>query len=128
MIGDIYLVVNDVIASLRETTTDGDALDMVGLFAPWGEDVTYAVGDRIRYEDILYKCVQSHTSQSDWTPDITKALWTVVSIDEFPQWVQPTGAQDAYMAGDKVSHNEKHWISDVDANVWEPPTMWSEVI
>ena len=76
---------------------------------------------------IYYKCVQSHTSQSDWTPDLTPALWTVVSIDEFPAWVQPTGVQDAYNKGDKVSHLEKHWISDVDANVWEPPTMWSEV-
>ena len=108
--------------------SDEDALEGIELYPLWKTDTAYQIGDRIRYEDVLYKCVQSHTSQSDWTPDVTKALWTVVSIDEFPEWVQPTGAQDAYMAGDKVSHNEKHWVSTMDYNVYEPSVYgWSEV-
>ena len=52
--------------------------------------------------------------------DATPALWVVVSIDEYPEWVQPTGAHDAYNIGDKVTHNGKTWVSDVDNNVWEP--------
>ena len=44
------------------------------------------------------------------------------------EWKQPTGAQDAYSKGDKVSHSSKHWVSDYDANVWEPGVYgWSEV-
>lgn len=107
---------------------DENALDGIELFPLWKVGAAYAVGDRIRHNDVLYKCVQAHTSQADWTPDVTPALWTQVSLDEWPEWRQPTGAQDAYVAGDKVTHNEKHWTSDVDANVWEPGVYgWTEV-
>ena len=107
--------------------TDEDALEAVELFPAWEENTAYTVGERIRYNSTLYRCVQAHTSQSDWTPDQTPALWTAVSLDEWPEWVQPTGAQDAYRIGDKVSHNDKHWISEVDGNVWEPGVYgWSE--
>ena len=107
--------------------TDEDALQAVELYPAWQTGTAYTVDERIRYNSTLYRCVQSHTSQADWTPDATPALWTVVSLDEWPEWVQPTGAQDAYAKGDKVSHNEKHWISEVDANVWEPGIYgWSE--
>lgn len=116
------------IEKLAETLTDEEGLQFVDLFVNWLTDTTYAIGDRVKYNDVLYKCVQAHTSQSDWTPDLTPALWTVVSIEEWPEWVQPTGAQDAYMTGDKVSHNEKHWISTADNNVWEPGVYgWEEV-
>ena len=108
---------------------DEDALLAPELFAFWRPDTQYEVGDRRRYHDILYTCIQVHTSQSDWTPDITSALWKVTSLDEWPEWIQPTGAHDAYHAGDKVSHNEKHWISDIDTNIWEPGVYgWSEVV
>ena len=52
--------------------------------------------------------------------DMREALWTRISVDEYPEWVQPTGTHDAYAHGDKVSHSDKHWTSDVDSNVWEP--------
>ena len=107
---------------------DKDALDGIELYAQWEPWLAYAVGDRRRYEDTLYRCVQAHTSQDDWTPDVTPALWVIVSLNEFPEWIQPTGAQDAYNVGDKVSHNGKHWISNVNANVWEPGVYgWDEV-
>ena len=99
---------------------DESALSGVELFPEWKADTAYSVGDRVRDNNVLYKCVQAHTSQSDWRPSITPALWVVVSLDEWPEWVQPTGAQDAYNIGDKVSHNDQHWTSIVDANVWEP--------
>ena len=110
--------------------TDEDALQAVELYPAWQAGTAYTVDERVRYNSTLYRCVQAHTSQADWTPDATPALWTVVSLDEWPEWVQPTGAQDAYAKGDKVSHNEKHWISEVDGNVWEPGiygNLWSEV-
>ena len=108
---------------------DKTALDGIELFPKWTATppMTYEVGDRVRHEDTLYKCVQAHTSQDNWTPDLTPALWVEVSIEEFPEWVQPSGAHDAYNKGDKVSHNGKHWQSSIDANVYEPPTMWDEI-
>jgi hypothetical protein len=109
--------------------TDEDALDAVELYPIWQINTAYAVSDRIRHDGILYRCVQSHTSQADWTPDKTPALWTVVSLDEWPEWVQPTGAQDAYALGAKVSHKDAHWTSDYDNNTWEPSVYgWNEVV
>ena len=108
---------------------DIDALDAVELFPNWKTDIEYTVGDRVRYEDTLYKCLTAHTSQSTWTPPDSPSLWVRVDDPhiEWPEWVQPVGSTDAYAKGAKVSHNNKHWISDVDANVWEPGVaMWTE--
>ncbi len=99
---------------------DDEAIVTPEMFPKWKTGTAYNVNDRRCYGETLYKCVQAHTSQDDWTPDITPALWTVVSIEEWPEWRQPTGAQDAYMTGDKVSHNGLHWVSTADNNVWEP--------
>ena len=109
-----------LIEKAAESLTDEEALSGVELYAEWKPGVDYSVGDRRRDGNVLYKCVQSHTSQSDWRPSITPALWTVVSLEEWPEWVQPTGAHDAYNTGDKVTHNDNHWVSAVDSNVWEP--------
>lgn len=109
--------------------TDTDALEAVELFPAWTVGKAYAVKDRARYDGVLYECVQGHVSQDDWTPDATPALWKAVADPavEWPEWVQPAGAHDAYNAGDKVSHNEKHWVSDADNNVWEPGVYgWTE--
>ena len=107
---------------------DEDALQGIELFPLWKDDAEYALGDRIRYADILYKCVQAHTAQPSWTPDLTPALWVRVSIDEYPEWIQPLGSEDAYRIGDKVSHNGKHWVSTIDYNVYEPGVAgWDEV-
>ena len=116
------------INKLIDTLDDETALEVTDLFEPWQSGKAYAADDRVKYEELLYRCVQAHTAQDDWTPDATPALWTRVSVEEWPEWVQPTGAQDAYAMGDKVSHNEKHWVSDYDANIWEPGVFgWTEV-
>lgn len=118
-----------LIEQLSVSLNDETALTAVELFPEWNSTKSYLIGDRIKYENILYKCVQAHTAQADWIPPMTPALWTQVSIDEWPEWKQPTGAQDAYMTGDKVSHNELHWVSTTDNNVWEPGVYgWEEVV
>ena len=107
--------------------TDEQAETVTVLFPKWETGIAYKVGDRRQYDGLLYKCVQAHTSQSDWTPDVVPALWVRTSTEEWPEWIQPTGAHDAYNKGDKVSHNEKHWVSDIDANVYEPGVYgWTE--
>lgn len=107
---------------------DEDALTGIELFPAWKSGHAYATDERIRYGEKLYRCVQAHTSQEDWTPDATPALWVLVSLDEWPEWVQPTGAHDAYQTGDKVSHNGQHWQSTMDANIWEPGVYGWEVV
>ena len=109
--------------------TDEDALQAVELFPQWVTGHAYAVNERLQYKNVLYRVVQAHTSQADWTPDITPALFVVVSLDEWPEFVQPTGAHDAYKKGDKITFNGKHYISLIDANVYSPtayPAGWQE--
>ena len=119
----------ELIIKASTSLSDTDALEAVELFPKWSATLTYDVGDRVRFGNTLYKCLTAHQSQDSWTPDVSPSLWVRVDDPsvEFPEWIQPTGATDAYAKGAKVSHNGKHWISDVDGNVWEPPTMWSEV-
>lgn len=103
---------------------DEDALEAVELFPAWAADTEYTLNQRIRYADKLYKCVQAHTSQADWTPPDTPALWTEVpKPGEIPVWRQPTGAQDAYMTGDKVHYPDKDgpvYRSIMDYNTYAP--------
>ena len=107
--------------------TDEEAETVTALFPDWEDGKAYAVGDRVKYDGLLYRCVQAHTSQSDWAPDVTPALWVRTSTEEWPEWIQPQGSHDAYNTGDKVSHNDKHWISEMDSNVYEPGVYgWAE--
>ena len=109
--------------------TDEDALQAVELFPQRVTGHAYIVGERLQYNGVLYRVVQAHTSQADWTPDITPALFVVVSLDEWPEFVQPTGAHDAYNKGDKVTFEGKHYISLIDGNVYSPaayPAGWQE--
>ena len=117
-------------AILELNQDDATVLGNIELYAMWQSGKAYTVGERIQYGDKLYKCVQAHTSQDDWTPDVTPALWVVVSVEEWPEFIHPTGAHDAYNKGDKVTYNGKHYISLIDANTYshdEYPAGWAEV-
>ena len=109
-----------LIEQLAVTLDDETALTGVELFPAWVVGKAYAVNDRAQYNGTLYKCVQAHTSQADWMPSATPALWVVVSVDEYPEWVQPTGAHDAYNIGDKVTYNGQHYVCTSNANVYAP--------
>ena len=108
------------IETAASTMTDEAALTAVELFPAWAIGKAYAVNDRAQYNGTLYKCIQAHTSQADWMPSATPALWKTVSLDEYPEWVQPTGAHDAYNIGDKVTYNGQHYVCTSNANVYAP--------
>ena len=119
------------IESMAETLDDEKALEVVELFPVWRADRSYKMGDRVRYNDILYKCLINHTSQSDWIPETSISLWARVLIPDpevVPEWEQPSST-NPYMIGDKVRHNDKVWISTIDYNVYEPGVYgWDEVV
>ena len=108
---------------------DNTALRMVEFYPEWEADTDYAAGFKVQHNGTLYKCLTAHTSQADWTPDAAPSLWAKVLIPDetvIPAWEQP-GATNAYMQGDKVTHNGKTWVSDVDNNVWMPGVYgWTE--
>ncbi|MBQ6160407.1 MAG: alpha-amylase [Oscillospiraceae bacterium] len=111
--------------------SDADALEGVELFGLWsGNGTAYAEGARVRYGGVLYRCLQTHSSQAGWSPEAAPSLWARVLIpapEEIPEWEQPDST-NAYALGDRVRHNGKTWISDLDGNVWEPGVYgWSEL-
>lgn len=118
-----------VVLAENGTIDDVTAGEHTDLFSPWEVGITYKAGDMRQYDNSLYRCVQAHTSQEDWTPDAAVSLWARVSDPtvEFPDWAQPVGAHDAYDTGDKVTCDGKRWISTVDGNVWRPGVYgWEE--
>ena len=128
--GETHEALRPYIEKAAASLDDNDAVNAVKLFPTWTIGVSVTVGERYQYADKLYKCLQAHTTQADWKPDDSPSLWVGISdpAEEWPEWSQPVGSTDAYAKGAKVSHNGKHWTSDVDANVWEPGVYgWSEV-
>lgn len=118
------------IVKLRESATDKLASEAVPIYPAWKAGKSYAVGDRIRYNDILYKVLQAHTSQEDWAPDVAVSLFAKVLISDpniIPEWEQPNST-NPYKKGDKVTHKGSTWVSTLDNNVWEPGAYgWTEV-
>ena len=108
------------------------------VYPAWTVNTAYAVGDIISYgtngvgDPQLYKVVQAHTSQAQWTPDATPSLYDAFGLDEsgYPLWAQPSGAHDAYNVGDIVNYNGKLYKSTINGNVWSPdvyPAGWELV-
>ena len=110
------------------TLPEKQALEVAAMYPKWEAGRAYAVGDILQHgvnsvgDPQLYRVVQAHNSQADWLPEATPALYDAFGLDEqgYPVWSQPTGAHDAYNAGDVVSHNGTLYQSLVDGNVWEP--------
>ena len=126
--------IREMIEKASASLPDADAIEAAELFPTWAVGVAYYVGERVQYDGKLYKVVQAHTSQADWTPPAVPALFTeVAKPGEIPVWKQPTGAQDAYNKGDKVWYpdvNTTVYESVIDSNVWSPndyPQGWKVV-
>lgn len=126
--------IREMIEKASTSLPDEDAIEAAELFPAWSVGVAYSVGERVQYDGKLYKVVQAHTSQADWTPPTVPALFTeVAKPGEIPVWKQPTGAQDAYNKGDKVWYpdvNTTVYESVIDSNVWSPndyPQGWKVV-
>lgn len=112
--------------------TDAEALEMRSLYPEWCADVEYQAGYYLQYKGVLYKVLQGHTSQADWTPDKAVSLYVNVADpqDPYPPYKAPTGAQDAYKKGDGVTFEGKHYRSKIDGNVHSPaeyPAGWEIV-
>lgn len=110
------------------TLSDEQAMEIATVYDEWQPDKQYAQGVYLTYGtngvgDVqLYKVAQAHTSQADWTPDKTAALYTPIGLDDdgYPVWSQPTGAHDAYNIGDVVDHDGVLYESQIDGNTTVP--------
>lgn len=114
------------------------AMEVATIYDPWVCEKLYKTGEFITYgtnsvgDPQLYKVITGHTSQADWTPDVSTSLFSPIGLDDsgYPVWSQPTGAHDAYNTGDIVNYNGKLYESTIDGNVYSPdayPAGWKEV-
>ena len=120
------------------TLNDEQAMEVATIYPVWMTDTQYKVNDIRSYgenevgDPQLYRCVQAHTSQDDWTPDISASLWTPIGLgpDQVPVWSRPTGAHDAYNIGDRVHYptaSDSIYRSLIDGNIYSPdeyPAGW----
>lgn len=129
---DAAMPVRESMDAAGAMLTDEQAASVPALYSAWETGTAYNAGDRRTYGGVLYKCLQAHTSQDDWTPDVAVSLWATVLIpdpDVIPDWVQPDST-NAYMTGDKVRYNGVVYRSLIDNNVWSPdayPAGWEIV-
>ena len=87
--------------------------DPVQSYAPLQEQIDAAFG-RIKALEARVEALESGGTEPE----------------EWPEWVQPTGAHDAYNTGDKVTFNGRHYTSKIDGNTWSPeayPDGWEAV-
>lgn len=102
---------------------DEDVAVLSLLYDPWRLGESVSVGDLRAWDGTVVECLQAHTTQADWTPDVTPALWKVhrqtTGANPDP-WVQPQGGHDAYQLGARVTYQGQVWESTINANVWEP--------
>ncbi len=113
----------------KTVTNDVQLLELEYIFPDWQSGVAVKVGDLYRFRENLYRVVQAHTTAANWTPDTVPALFTKIAAPgTVVAWKQPTGAQDAYQIGDKVTHNGFTWQSTAANNVWAPGVFgWTQL-
>ena len=118
--------------------SDEKALEIVSVYDEWVSGKSYAKGEFVKYgensvgDSQLYKVVQAHTSQDDWTPNVATSLFIPIGLnnDGYPVWSRPTGAHDAYNEGDIVDYNGTIYKSVINGNVYSPdeyPQGWEIV-
>ncbi len=126
-----------VLQMFAVSLTDEQAMEVATIYDSWKIGKTYTVGEFLTYgengvgDPQLYKVVQAHTSQADWTPDTAVSLYVAIGLDEqgYPVWSQPTGAHDAYNIGDIVDYNGTLYQSLIDGNIYSPeayPAGWAQ--
>lgn len=115
--------------------TEEQAMEVATIYDPWAVGKPYTAGEFVTYgengvgDPQLYRVVQAHTSQADWTPDVSASLFAAIGLDAagYPIWSQPTGAHDAYNTGDIVDYNDTLYQSLIDGNIYSPeayPAGW----
>lgn len=127
---DLAFKLRPLIEKASIALDDADALEAIQLFPRWNDSAKYETGDRVRFQNVLYKCLQNHIAQPTWSPISAPSLWTKVLIPDpeiIPEWEQPDST-NAYQIGDKVRYNGKIYESVIANNIWAPDVYgWKEV-
>lgn len=129
---DLAVKLRPFIEKAALSLDDEDALEAVQLFPRWNDSAEYKVGDKVRLQNVLYRCLQDHIAQPTWSPIAAPSLWAKVLIPDpevIPEWEQPDST-NAYQIGDKVMFEGKTYECIIANNIWSPsayPAGWKEV-
>ena len=129
---DLAVKLRPFIEKAASNLDDADALEAVQLFPQWNDSTRYKEGDRVRFQNTLYKCLLDHIAQPTWSPITSPSLWAKVLIPDpqvIPEWEQPDST-NAYQIGDKVTFEGKTYESVIANNIWSPaayPAGWKEI-
>ena len=118
-----------------QSLNDDDAMEIATVYPAYKIGKAYKTNEMFVYgvngvgDPQLYRVVQDHTSQADWTPDTTASLYVAIGLNAkgYPVWSQPTGAHDSYDIGDVVEYNGTLYVSNTNGNVYSPdafPQGW----
>ena len=128
---DVEILLAEVLKDKLDSLDEQTVKHAISVYPVWREGVAYKAGNVVVQDSVLYKVIQPHVSQGDWKPATTPSLFTAYNPPgTISVFVQPTGAHDAYMTGDKVyypTENDAVYESLIDNNVYSPdayPAGW----
>lgn len=122
--------------AITEIAIAADPQAVAEAIPEWQPGTHYRIGQFVQHVGRIYRILQAHTSQADWLPDVASALYTRADktttdpVEAIPEWIQPTGAHDAYGIGDQVKFEGKTYESLIPANTHSPtayPQAWKEI-
>lgn len=129
--GSLKRILQKLITPIIDTSeilTQQQLADLATIYPQWRINKYYESDEVFVKDSLLFRVIQAHTSQADWPPQTTGSLYTPFRAPgEITDWVQPTGAHDAYQTGEKVNYNGKTYESLIDNNTWSPdayPAGW----
>ena len=112
---------------LKSDISQEELKDLMSVYPTFEIGKALKVGEIVRYKEVLYEVIQAHTTQGDWTPDKTPALFKVYEVKKDSQgnevvaeFKKPTGAHDTYKKGDKVQYKGNIYESLIDNNAYSP--------
>lgn len=134
---EMLSAVKTMLSSSIEDLSDEEALEIAALYSTWISKVEEAeqkgsgvvAGERLWYNEKLWKVIQPHIPQRDWTPDTAVSLYVEVSIEEWPEIPEIITAENAWMKGEKGTWKGQHYESLIDNNTWNPeayPAGWKK--
>ena len=126
-----------VVQFFAQTLSDEQAMEVATVYPKYQIGKAYKIDEMFTYgenevgDPQLYRVVQDHTSQENWTPDTTPSLYTPIGLTDegYPIWSRPTGSHDAYNIGDIVDFNGVLYKSLIDGNTYSPeeyPAGWEK--
>lgn len=110
---DVAFKIVDYLKNTRNIIAEEMALNYVVLYPSWKIGKDLSVGDRVKYEDKLYKVVQAHTTQESWIPDLTPSLFEPIDVIN-----EGTLANPIIAAAGMCYFKDKYYLDETNGKIY----------